>query len=339
MLELCANELEKQVDVKQVFIGLMERLADYATTASEVTETIKEKINLYELFKKNIDTLIEHSDASDFKNVLYLEAAFLKFTIRCYPTQAEYVNDILKSAVRSCSLHTSHMDEECQSFIVKILTLPLDSLSVAVLTMDEYPNLMKHLKFTRRREVAQQIAKIVAKNDLQLADDHLVGQLLVFIEPLLKKLPDSENISDVLFKDEQTNVARLVFQINNEDPAVVWGILRSFIEKFREGGPERIRFTYPSTIFKLLQLARQIRASNPEAEPKVFKKIFELSRTLINELSESQPRVSIKLYLQFLQIVNELDRGKAYDEFTYVPLGLMIGNYFGLPAAVRVAHY
>jgi vacuolar protein sorting-associated protein 35 len=170
VLNLCANELEKQVDVKLVFIGLMERLADYASSASEVTETIKEKVNLYELFKKNIDTLIENSDASDFKNVLYLETAFLKFTIRCYPTQAEYVNEILKSAVRSCSLHTSHMDEECQSYIVKILTLPLDSLSVAVLTMDEYPNLMKHLKFARRREVAQQIAKIVTKNNLQLAD-------------------------------------------------------------------------------------------------------------------------------------------------------------------------
>jgi hypothetical protein len=36
--------------------------------------------------------------------------------------------------------------------------------------MDEYPNLMKHLKFARRREVAQQIAKIVTKNNLQLAD-------------------------------------------------------------------------------------------------------------------------------------------------------------------------
>lgn len=201
VLELCANELEKQVDVKQIFISLMERLADYATTAVEVTETIKERVNLYDLFKKNIDTLIEHSDSSDFKNVLYLETAFLKFTIRCYPTQAEYVNEILKSAVRSCSLHTSSMDEECQSFIVKILTLPLDSLSVAVLTMHEYPNLMKYLKFTRRREVAQQIVKVVAKNDLQLTDEVLVGQLLIFIEPLLKKLPDSEDISEVLFKD------------------------------------------------------------------------------------------------------------------------------------------
>lgn len=318
MLSLCANELEKQVDVKLIFIGLMERLADYASSAADVTESIKEKVNLYELFKKNIDTLIENSDSADFKNVLYLETAFLKFTIRCYPTQADYVNEILKSAVRSCSLHTNSMDEECQSYIVKILTLPLDSLSVAVLSMDEYPNLMKHLKFTRRREVAQQIAKIVAKNNLQLADEALVKQLLTFIEPLLKKLPDTENISEVLFKDEQTNVARLVFQINHEDAAVVWSILKSFIEKFREGGPERIRFTYPSTVFKLLQLARHIRSANPEAEPKNFKKIFELSRTLIHELSETQPKTSIKLYLQFLQIINELDRVKAYDEFTYV---------------------
>lgn len=94
-----------------IFISLMERLADYVSGASEVTESIKQKVNLYDLFKKNIDTLIEHSDGADFKNVLYLETAFLKFTIRCYPTQADYVNEILKSAVRSCSLHSSNMDE------------------------------------------------------------------------------------------------------------------------------------------------------------------------------------------------------------------------------------
>lgn len=80
------------MDVKLVFIGLMERLADYASRATQVTEEIKEKVNLYELFKKNIDTLVEHSDTSDFKNVLYLQTAFLKFTSRCYPGNADYVN-------------------------------------------------------------------------------------------------------------------------------------------------------------------------------------------------------------------------------------------------------
>lgn len=111
VLKLCANDLEKQVDVKLIFISLMERLADYVSNATEVTESIKKNINLYELFKTNIDTLIENSDAADFKNVLYLETAFLKFTTRCYPNQIEYVNDILKAAVRTCSLHSSSMDE------------------------------------------------------------------------------------------------------------------------------------------------------------------------------------------------------------------------------------
>jgi len=92
------------------------------------------------------------------------------------------------------------MDEECQTYISKILTLPLDSLSVAVLSMHEFPNLMKHLRFSRRREVAQQITKVVAKNNLQLSDSTLVDQLLTFIEPLLKKLPDTEQINDNLFK-------------------------------------------------------------------------------------------------------------------------------------------
>jgi hypothetical protein len=34
---------------------------------------------------------------------LNLLSAFLKFTIKCYPTQAEYVNEILKTAVNVSS--------------------------------------------------------------------------------------------------------------------------------------------------------------------------------------------------------------------------------------------
>jgi len=56
-----------------------------------------------------------------------------------------------------------------------------------------------------------------------------------------------------------------VFQINSEEPAVIWGILRSFIEKFKEGGPERFKHTYPSALFKLFMLARQIKLANPES--------------------------------------------------------------------------
>ncbi len=36
--------------------------------------------------------------------------------------------------------------------------------------MDEYPNLMKHLHFSRRREVAYQICKIVSKLGMPLTE-------------------------------------------------------------------------------------------------------------------------------------------------------------------------
>ena len=95
---------------------------------------------------------------------------------------------------------------------------------------------MRYLKFKRRRDVAKNITKAVGKGSIDLSDEALVTQLLIFIEPVLKKQPDYENISDLLFKDEQTFVAKMVFQINNEDAGMVWLILKKFIDKFLEGG-------------------------------------------------------------------------------------------------------
>lgn len=37
-----------------------------------------------------------------------------------------------------------------------------------ILTMNEYPSLMKYLKFKRRREVAKQIAKAVVRGGIDL---------------------------------------------------------------------------------------------------------------------------------------------------------------------------
>lgn len=59
-------------------------------------------IDIYSMFKTNIDRLIETANATEFKNVLDLMVAFLKFTIRCYKENSENVNNILKSCVKVC---------------------------------------------------------------------------------------------------------------------------------------------------------------------------------------------------------------------------------------------
>jgi hypothetical protein len=52
---------------------------------------------------------------------------------------------------------------------------------------------------------------------------------LIFINPVIEKESDYENVTDAIFKDEQVQVAKLVFQIKNTDAGVVWDILKRFI--------------------------------------------------------------------------------------------------------------
>ena len=140
---------------------------------------------------------------------------------------------------------------------------------------------MKYLKFKRRREVAKQIVKAVSKGSIDLSDVKVVTQLITFINPVLKREKDYEDISENLFKEEQTLVAKIVWQIKSDDVGTVWEILKVFIDKFMEGGEERMKFTLPSSIFRLLSLANTVYQGDNSIEPKTFKKIFDLARKLI----------------------------------------------------------
>jgi len=252
------------------------------------------------------------------KDTLNLYAAFLQFTLKCYPAKHEYVNDILGDASAYCANHETSIDDDCQLYISKFLIHPLETMANIILTMNEYPKLIKYLKFKRRREVAKQITKSIVKGHIDLTQDAMVAQVLIFIEPLLVKLPDYETVSDLVFKEEQIQVAKIIFQINSEDPAVTWGILKKFIDKFINGGDERMKFTLPSTIFRVFQLALQIFNARDESnEPKVYKRMFDLARGLISRLT-SFPLLSIKLYLELLLLINNIDETKFYDEYTYV---------------------
>ncbi len=56
-----------------------------------------------------------------------------------------------------------------------------------ILTMNEYPTLFKYLKFKKRREVAKQITRAVGKGSINLVDENVVKEVLIFINPVLEK--------------------------------------------------------------------------------------------------------------------------------------------------------
>ena len=192
-----------------------------------------------------------------------------------------------------------------------------------ILTMDEYPRLIKYLRFKKKRDVAKNITKAIVKGNIDLTDEKMVSQVITFIQPLLVKLPDYESVSDLLFKEEQIQVSKIVFYINSDEVGVVWSILKKFIEKFTEGGDERMQYTLPSTVFRLFQLAVQIYNNRDESTKiQVYKKIFDTSSSLIQRLN-GHPKLSIRLYLELLMLINVIDEEKFYDQYTYVSIYLL----------------
>lgn len=69
----------------------------------------------------------------------------------------------------------------------------------------------------------------MVKGSIAITDDSIVKELLIFINPVLEKEADYENVTEAVFKDEQVQVAKIVFQIQNPDAGVVWEILKKFI--------------------------------------------------------------------------------------------------------------
>lgn len=60
----------------------------------------------------------------------------------------EYVNEILEScSIILKSTPINNNDKNCMKILVKLLTIPLESLSIAVLTMNHYPSIMQYMKF------------------------------------------------------------------------------------------------------------------------------------------------------------------------------------------------
>lgn len=145
-----------------IYFFHLSRLSDFATSGDNSLEQIGQKIDIFSMFKKNIDLIISEQGYSvDLTKILELEVAFLRFVGRCYPGKIEYVNQIMDSCCTLCkNKNPADIDEEAQKNIVSILTIPLERLSIAIFSLDEFPNLMKYLPFKKRKTVALKLAQV-----------------------------------------------------------------------------------------------------------------------------------------------------------------------------------
>lgn len=268
LLETTAS-LNSTVDIKSIFINLMEKLGKYASNSKETdggdqTEDQKQakklvgNLDIFKLFKKYTDKIIEEQGKQiDVSKLLELEVAFMNFSIKTYPNNLDYVNQILESCVSILkSTPVVNSDNQCMKLIVKLLSIPLDSLSIAVLRMNHYPTLMQYMKFNHKRMVALKIVKSVLKDNRPLTQTKMVDQLIDFIMPLLQDEQDGSAKEDNYeFEEGQTAVAKMMHLVCNSNNDIWYSLLLKFKKIYMKGGAERMKHTLPSLIFNLFKLS------------------------------------------------------------------------------------
>jgi len=72
------TKLNPEVEIKTIFIALMDRLSKYANDKTNDITKINKNVNIFELFKKYTDKIIEEQGRSiELSRLLELECAFL----------------------------------------------------------------------------------------------------------------------------------------------------------------------------------------------------------------------------------------------------------------------
>lgn len=70
--------LHTNIDLKMIYIHLMDRLADFALDSDKEVDSFNADLNIFSMFKQSIDKIIEEKGGSlDLKKFLDLEVIFI----------------------------------------------------------------------------------------------------------------------------------------------------------------------------------------------------------------------------------------------------------------------
>ena len=253
ILDTC-TKLVASVDVKGLFIALMEKLAKFVSDSGKDQDQILESTGkVFGLLKENIDKIIEENNNGGIETLklLELQVAFMKFTLKCCPDMLVTVNHILKSSLNILSRYKTEitLSQEGIKLIGRLLSAPLES-SLSIFELPNFPFLMNYLDFSSRSSLSLRIIEsLVSINSKEKLDTpEKIKILLDFIKPLLVESQDSNESDLYQFEYEQQSVAKLIFVIKSVYPKTHYNMLNLLKNNFMKGGFKRQKFTLPPLI-------------------------------------------------------------------------------------------
>ncbi|CAF1436904.1 unnamed protein product [Adineta steineri] len=312
------RELSPTVNIRNILISLIDRLTSYSTRDQQ---NIPENIQLFDIFSEQITEVIKSRSTMPSEDIVALQSALLSLSLKCYRDQFEYGNKVLENTRQifdNIALDTQvTTGTQAAKELVKMLKIPIDCYDILdVLKLNHYKLVLQLLSYRERHTVCMYIINSILDKETIIPTAEQVTQLFDLVSTLIIDQPDGslehsrQTITNEDFVEEQNLVARLcnTFKAIN-DPDQQYHIIKTCQDTFKNGGLERMRFTYPPMIMQAYALTfryKDIREQDEKWEKKC-QKLFQLSNQLINTLTKLETNdLSLRLYLQGALTASEI---------------------------------
>ena len=348
-----ATQLDENVDVKSLFIILMEKLARYVSENSAESKSILEAAEkIFEPLKLSIDKLVMQSVSQpggiqEPNKFLELELALMKFTIKCCPQndRLNTVNQVLEKTKFILNAYNRKLTQDGENILRNLLVAPLES-ELSIFDFQFFPEIMVFLNFSSRTSLALRIIESLSNKE-RLDSKDKVQILLGYIRPLLEDSTDTIEVDAYQFEYEQNIVAKILFVIKTNDPFKLQEILDTLVPIFSKGGTRRIKYTLPTLVNAYLRLILQVMETydnklNPNEEGtgihKDFIKFLTMDQLgdndsvtdfimnihhkideIIKVVNTAYPELALRLYLVSAANLNQMkiSQEKFFDLYKY----------------------
>ena len=358
LLETC-SKLQSNVDVKTIFISLMQKLAKYVENSKDEKNIIDSAQKIFNIVKGNINKIMNESNTNmDINKLIELQVAFLNFTIKCCPDneKLDSTNNILIDCVNLLSKNKNEIiSNDTIKLIGKLLAVPLES-NMSIFSMNTFPELMRYLDYASRATLSLRIidSLVNEKSTVKLDNSERVSSLMDFIRPLLEDSPDAGEYDQYQFEYEQASVCKLLFIITTNDPQNMYDILNVLKNTFLKGGIKRQKFTLSALVNAYITLSYKISYAlnklngvedsrkekihedfvnyynlksldTNEQIHKFMRRIYSQINDTISIIENDFSDVALKLYLSLALQINDIkiDRN-LYEEICYNALSSAI---------------
>ena len=259
-IELILNTLSRLspgVDIKGLFISLMEKLAKFITDNSgeDATEEDKKLVSnatsVYPVLAQYFDRLQKETlmlgDNMDILKLLDLNTSFMKFSIKCTDNDVlASVNHILTSTLGCLRQLTRRLSNDGIKKLSRLLAVPLES-DHSLFEMTDFDGLILFLDYNMRKNLGLKIVHSLYKSNSKEKLDSVekIQKLLKLIRPLIADVEDAQEEDNYTFESEQNEVSKIIFVVNSQDPEVIYEIYGELKNVFVEGGVNRRKMTLP----------------------------------------------------------------------------------------------